>query len=632
MKKFNKYLWVFFLVLAELWLVSPNRAFAQYGINFVDGQPGSQGPPSQAHSTSGTLKVPCNPDSASVGFSANLNFVTSDSYTSLIFSMTFTNDNAFAVNLVACGMANFARPNVDSKIHPVGDTVEDVLVVANDAYVLHKRPAGDSCQYFCVEESKPRVESDAWSYYFGCKEMHIPANSSASIQGIYPTGPNGFPYAYALGDTAFKYPKLIELSMDPPSTDLNDTTVKTWNFVNLYVDVVPDCSIAASCNGTLSSPNTEVYPAAADAVGDTAPAIGNPKCAINTWKTINRIYKGPGPGGGSSITVQDGNWLTKSHDSYYHARFYGTLANAPAGTKLVGVCPVDTNSDGKPIIDSGFIYTDTASGCTSDTLGFTFPFLITPEYGYMQWELKLPLNSCSNFGNGRRIQLHGEVYADSALSPYAKDEFMYAVQGTFVFDTTPPVASNFTLTPIDSTHLLVKLKGTDDTTTVNMGYIRYSINGSSYTSRALQFQKDSLVGHTTYFRDTLISPVGHAHIMIKGYVVNEVGLIDSTSLDSAQLPVAAPASVNNSATEDCKLENIQIDRTQNAITLKLETMGGPLLITLIDELGREWQITPSAYLALGEQIITRSLPKLPQGAYFLRLQTGTCVVTKKIIL
>lgn len=413
------------------------------------------------------------------------------------------------------------------------------------------------------------------------------------------------------------HPHPILLSTDPPV--VGDLSIDTWNLVNLYVDVFEDCTIASSCDGLLASPNTDLDATSSSDVGVVDPAIdASMPCTLNYWNGIQKIKKGPGPGGESSITIDVGNFLTRAHDSAYHAQFDGTLVNAPAGTKLVCICPVDTNSDGDPIIDSGYIYADTLTGCGSDTLGFTFPFLIPPDdYGtHMVWNLILPADSCSDFGNGRRIALHGEVYADSILAPYDSGEFMYAVQSTFIFDTTPPVASNFSLIPIDTSHFVVNLKGTDDTTIVNMGYVRYSINGGPDTTQVLRFQNDSSFGLTTYFQDTLNSVALHAKILIKGFVVNQLGLIDSTSLDSMLHPVSKPSSVKETATEDCQLESVQVDQSQRSVTLVLETMGGPLTVTLIDELGREWQITPSAYLASGLQTITRSLPVLPEGAYF----------------
>ncbi|HET6399867.1 MAG TPA: hypothetical protein VFH95_00550 [Candidatus Kapabacteria bacterium] len=317
-----------------------------------------------------------------------------------------------------------------------------------------------------------------------------------------------------------------------------------------------------------------------------------------------------------------------------------TVANAPAGTKITGYCPYDTlsggmpvtDSTGLPIVGSGYIFTDTSSGCNSDTLGFQFPFLIPAmANGDMGWEITLPAGSCSDIGNGRRIYLHGEVYAASNTPVYDSGQFMYGVSMTFVLDTTPPTATSFTLHAVDSTHLAVSLTGSDDTTIVNAGYVKYSVNGGSEVSQLLRVQHDS-VGLTTIFVDTIISPFPHATINIRGFVANQLGLLDSTAIDTCNLPVIAPASVKDLSADGCHVELIQVDPADRTITLKFETTGGQLTLSLTDELGRVWPISPATNLAPGEEIITRTFPDLPHGAYFLRLQTGTCDVLEKVIL
>ena len=113
-----------FATMALLCFTLPNRGSAQdgYGINIQYAGGGYCS--SQTHSTSGTIKIPCNPDSASVGYSATLNLLNSDGVTHLIFTLQFTNDSSFPINLVAYAMTNFDRPEMDSKPHVVagGDT------------------------------------------------------------------------------------------------------------------------------------------------------------------------------------------------------------------------------------------------------------------------------------------------------------------------------------------------------------------------------------------------------------------------------------------------------------------------------------------------------------------------------
>jgi hypothetical protein len=294
--------------------------------------------------------------------------------------------------------------------------------------------------------------------------------------------------------------------------------------------------------------------------------------------------------------------------------------------------PEDT-SHGTAVIDSGWLWTDTISGCASDTLLFSFPFVIPPTHYLdrgMTFIIYFPSGSCSDVGNGKRIHLDGRVIADASTPLYDSGDFMYNAQSDMILDTTPPAITSIIVLPVDSTHLAISMTGVDDTTVVPVGYIVYTINGGPQKFMPLRFANNLAIGDSTTFIDTLVSPVSHPLITLKGFVQNQVGLSDSTVLGFYPLKEEHQA-VNPLPGDSLHVNYLMVDHSAKLLTIDVYSMGNPIELDLVNEAGQSTVLTVSNAQSTDQKFV-QSLSNFASGPYFLIIRSGNQTRIENIIL
>jgi hypothetical protein len=482
-----------------------------------------------------------------------------------------------------------------------------------------------TCWYDCTNSIVPDDPTAGnwytyWDFHFGCKEITLaPGESTYAFDGWHDVTSLLVNAAYheLLNNNPLdpQNAKTITLSQDAYNSDNQTTT--DWHFNGQYTDFLEGCSFdKVTCNFE-NQPNIESGQSATDC-----------DCCINGWEHLTKII----PKGGGRLTgtlsVPNGNQVTMMKMLPYPAIFRGQLLNAVAGTELRIWAPVDT-ANGHAVIDSGRIWTDTIANCASDTLKFSFPFLIPPMSEGLRFEIRLPNDSCSNIGNGRRIQLSGDVLATTTTTEYDSSDFMYWVAGTFVMDTTPPTIANFELHQLDSTRLEIRLQGMEDTTMINKGYVKYRVNGGSQQMMMLRYESNDTVNNTTKFIDTLESPIAHAEITIRGFIGNQLGLKDSTVIDTCQL--LFPAGIREHQSSNLDITSLSVDHETKTLTLDLETGVGYVTIDLITIDGMSTPLINQTFES-GEHRIVKSFSRLGSGAYLLVIRSAGELLVKRIIL
>ena len=553
----------------------------------------------------------------------------------------FTNNSPCDENFVTCSMVEYAAPEMDqnhfdSTYFPNPASPGDsVLDTASDPFGETVNCWQDSevtcdtcsthCNYVCFPIGTEFIEN--WSYYFGCQEVSLAPGQSMAIN----TGWHAVdaPILTTHRDPLDTATKPITLSPNP--ANIKDSSISTWNYNGLYMDFLKGCQF-------LSGNGCDFGDEPGQMVSEEP---YNYTCTIPQWVGIDRIeiaYHGrSNPTGIVSFPV--GNQATSTMadtmnaHTVYQAEFIGSLVGAPAGSELMIYAPEDTFGN-RAVIDSGWVWTDTVGDCLSDTLEFAFPFVIPPptylDRG-MTFIVYFPSDSCSNVGNGKRIYLTGQVMANATTPLYDSGAFMYNAQGTMIMDTTSPAITSFITVPVDSTHLAISLTGVDDTTMVPFGYVVYTIDGGPQQLMPLRFANSLAVGDTTIFKDTLVSPVSHPVINIKGFVQNQVGLLDSSIM--IILPLDAPLQGVTAQSEDSlRVNYMMIDHSSKTLTLDVQADGAPIELDLVTEDGRPTKLTSETSSPSGEQKFVQSLSNFASGAYFLVVKSGNNSIVENIIL
>ncbi len=539
---------------------------------------------------------------------------------------SFKNNTSCNENFVTCSMVSYAAPWKDQNDTP--DSLDNLPWGEDDNEWQLTENTCDSCStgcnYTCKDDSITFEE--AWSYYFGCQDINLaPGQSVAINNNLYKVdGP-----ILASLRTFDSTTKPIYLSPNPANP--TDTSITTWNYNAMYIDFVKGCNFLRM-NGCDfgDEPGQEVE--------DT---VNNYTCPKTEWYykgAIMGAYHGRSyPTAIASFPI--GNQATSNimdtnnAHSVYQVEFIGSLVGVPAGSELMIYAPEDTSS-GSAVIDSGWVWTDTVGDCQSDTLKFKFPFVIPPPQYLdrgMTFIVYFPSDSCSNVGNGKRIYLNGQVMANATTPLYDSGAFMYNAQSVMILDTTPPVITSFIVNPVDSTHLAIQMTGIDDTTMVPFGYIVYSINGGSQQLMPLRFANSLAVGDSTTFVDTLVSPVGHPTIHIKGFVANELGLLDSTAMGTYPLSTD-PEDVSSQLGDSLRVNYLLIDHQSKILTLDVQAAGRPMELDLVTEDGRSTMFMTETSSPVGEQKFVQSFSNFANGAYFLVIHSGNESIIENIIL
>lgn len=594
-----------------------------------------------SHSSTGTVNVPC-PDcnhDVTVSYDVTeglITYVDGNGKTHQIIGcwFTFTNeDPTCSAHFDVCSMVQYVAPWIDENYYDPSVGGIDPYMVGHQTWQLTRNPrgAGEPCTYTCLETSSPSdpttwEQHNYWSYYFGCKEVTLLPGQTEHAFDVQKDFDDVSRQAQLTDDVGTSPPegvKTITLSEDLPNDA--DHSITTWNYNGEYTDIVEGCSIDPSTCTFAGSTNVEV---------DQNP--NGSICANNGWHMINKVAPQHHPWDRiiGKVGFPVGNQVTMAGSmgtmAAFPAEFHGTLVGAPSGSELIVYAPVDTMG-GMAVMDSGIIYTDTVSGCAADTLAFEFPFMIPPMDAGMQFELIGPGDSCSNVGNGHRIYLHGEVYANSTTSLYDSGAYMYWQTGTFVLDTTPPIITNFALHQVDSNKLEIRLTGVEDTTMIQMGWIEYSVNGGPQQILPLRFENNAMVGDTTDFLDTLVTSVGHPNIILKGFVENQTGLIDSSTVDTCHL-IIAPASVLQGEQQSFKLLDFAFDRSSRSLTLDVQGDGKPITLDIVTEDGKLMPLTTRNIYSATDGHIVQVLPELAAGTYFIVIGNGEKSIVQRIVL
>jgi hypothetical protein len=590
------------------------------------------------NNAAGTVPLTCNtptPADSSICASldangdVNVNYsITTDEYIvdSQVFILNneiFTNKTSCNMNFVACAMVSYQAPyNVVHTSPKYGENLNQWVLTQNTCDTC-----STGCNYTCSDFGNAFDET--WSYYFGCQDINLAPGQSISV----------FSGAHAIGSPIVAYPngfdsvtEPVTLSQYPYVQNNTDTTISTWNFNGMYIDFLKGCefsSISGCDFGNEAGQELSQYPA-------------NGTCIKPEWYWNGQILKSYHGGiyPTAIVTFPVGNQATttmadtNNAHTVYRAEFVGYIAGAPAGSELFVYAPEDT-SGGLAVIDSGFVWADTLVDCQSDTLRFEFPFIIPPmsySAGGMSFVLQFPPNSCSNVGNGKRIYLNGSVMANATTPLYDSGTYMYNTVGVVVLDTTPPHVAAFSINEVDSTRLAILLTGIDDTTVVDKGYVIYSLNGGPNKVKALRYANSLAVGDTTTFVDTLVTTMSHPSILIKGFVGNQVGLLDSSTINAITLYSESPQSVTEGNEDSVRVNYLSIDHQSKVLTLDMQADGAPIELDLVTEDGRSSKLTSESSSPDGEQKFILPLSNFASGPYFLVVRSGNDSIIENIIL
>ncbi len=606
----------------------------------------------KCNTSSGADEAACNDSSTSgnlgVHFAIYSTVITLGDTTYIASSEMFKNKTSCTENFVTCSMVEYAAPemaqnhldtNYSLKLDSMLDSVGLIMNLDTDAFgttlmdwQLTQNSCGacsTGCNYTCAPLPPTFVED--WSYYFGCTDVNLAPGHSIWIGGNWQTV-----YAPILATHEGSGPTLDTATqpiiLSPNTANIKDSSISTWNYNGYYMDFLKGCQFLPGSGCDFGNePGQEV-----------SLQIDDATCINSIWYYPQRIetaYHGRSyPTGIVSFPI--GNQATSSvadtanAHTVYQAEFIGELDGAPAGSELMIYAPEDT-SHGAAVIDSGWVWTDTVGDCQSDTLKFEFQFEIPPEQYLdrgMTFIVYFPSDSCSNVGNGKRINLNGLVYATATTPLYDSGAFMYNAQSVMILDTTPPVITNFIAIPVDSTHLAIQLTGIDDTTVVPFGFVEYTINDGPEQLMPLTFA-DSSVSDSTTFIDTLLSPVSHPTIHIKGFVANQLGVLDSsTSLMEVLPPKAAPQGDVVQTEDSLRVNYLMIDHSSKTLTLDVQAVGAPIELDLVTEDGRSTKLTFETSSPDGEQKFVQSISNFANGAYFLVIKSGNNSIIKNIVL
>jgi hypothetical protein len=630
------------LILAFM-IVMLSSVYAQFGIPIVKlDHPMTSGHP-HIIKNSVVLHHPCNgcDHDINVDFEITEDLIKdkADTYIGEWFHLT-NKDLTCTAHFTVCSMVQYKEPNVDANFHdtlitrdtlfgvdslnhPTIDTITIDTTITKDPWtVVHHahtmtRHDGDmthaTCWYDCGDSISVETKSlDYWDFHFGCVEVTLaPGESTWAFDGWNKV--NDQIIAHRNGGGVDGTDKTISLSQD--TYDGNGTD---WKFLGQYTDFLDGCGIDTNmgCNFANKS-NIETGQTANDCA-----------CCVNGWQMYNKIKQTLGGHLTSTIGFPTGNQVTMYTMKPYPALFKGVLTNAPAGTQLIIYASKDTMSDGMPKMDSGRISTDTLSGCLSDSLGFSFPFLISRmDDPGMRFQVILPNNSCANIENGRRIQLNAEVFARTTTSDYDSGAFMYWAHAVYIRDTTPPSITNFVLHQVDSNKLAIFIQGHEDTTMIDKGYVKYRVNGGTEKLILLRYESNDSVNMTTKFLDTLVTSVSHPQILIRGYLGNQLGLLDSTALDTCQL--IYPQRVDYTTVQNLQVENLTIDHIGKTLSLSVKGAHTTVTIDLITIDGKAMRLAEG----MGNDFkIVKSFSSLASGAYFIVIRSGGELLVKRVIL
>lgn len=598
-----------FILLCMLSIAGP--AWSQYDVNFyADGHASSVFlDQSKTHTNTGRIKVPCSDLFLDYELTTTLVTDNSTSPPSYVIGnwLLYTNTNSEAVSFIVCEMVDFAIPYPETKRLDEETNQPLDMSVPVDLFFMEKGPSG----YTCADRGTGHDYN--WSFHFGCDRVTVPANGSAWAFDGWHQVPSESLKAFNGGILGNDHETPILL--DGTRFDENDKVNATWRLKNNYLDYLADCPIDPDCDDLKGRPNSRLEPSQ-DALA----------CSSNAWNILTMGIKPQGGGGNGrvQIPVDLGNWVTMSDMANYASTFKGYLAGAPAGTQLRAFYPASVSSTGVAIMDSGRAYSDTVVACVSDTMGFSFPFVIPEMGGYMQFEIQLPNTMCSGISNGHKIFLHGEVFARETTAYYDSAQFMYGVSSTVLYDATPPHISNFQLNALDSEHLIINLTASDDTAMVSDGFVRVSEGGGPTRIRVLRYQNNLSVGNTTQFLDTLTFHTG-ATVIVQAIARNIVGLSDTSWIDTCTL---APVTNRVNSILDGPA-TLTLDSKTGSFLLRGHKRLGDATYEVFDLLGRS--LFTSDPVRIEGTDLHGQIPVQFSGAYFLRLTTDEGTLTQKII-
>jgi hypothetical protein len=541
-------------------------------------------------------------------------------------NLILTNKTSCNENFVVCQMVEYDAPYKDQHI-PDSVYGGQSFGEAENQWTLTQHVCGTcptGCDWTCSDDTTGF--QNYWTYYFGCEDVNLaPGQSKAIFPGAHLLA--GPVLGYQITDGHIDSTKPITLSQKPHNG--NDTSATTWNYDGSYFDILKGCSFLPTSGCDFENePNQQL----------TETPLGS-GCINPAWSGYTQIasHGGSYPTGIISFPIgnQETTTLTDTNNwhTVYQAEFVGYLVGAPAGSELTVYAPEDTSS-GDCVIDSGKVWTDTVGACQSDTLKFEFPFLIPPNYYLdrgMTFKLQLPPDSCSNIGNGAKVYLNGTVFANATTPLYDSGAFMYNTIGTMVLDTTPPAVTSFVATPLDSTRLAISMTGSDIASKVIFGGVTYTINSGPLHAMALRYADSVAVGDTTTFIDTLVSPVSHPMISIKGFVGNELGILDSTITTSYPLR-AAPQGIGTQTEDSLRVNYLLIDHQSKILTLDVQADGASIELDLVTEDGRSTKLTYEGSSPNGEQQFIQSFANFANGAYFLVIKSGGNSIVENIVL
>ncbi len=595
-------------------------------------------PYNPGHFTSGKVVLNCNmptlADSVGCGgFDASGSDSVNYSVSNSVFNVgnktfigttyIFANNTSCNMNFVVCAMVQYDAPYKD-QVHFDSHGL-DKYYESENQWTLTQHTCGTcptGCNWTCSDDTG--VDEQYWSYYLGCVDLNLPPGQNRHVFSV-PHEIDG-PILAFLPDTSAT--KAITLSQNP--ANYNDTSITTWNYAGSYFDILKGCEFLTTSGCDFGNePNQQL----------SEIPLGS-GCLNPAWSGYTQIasHGAVYPTGIVSFPIgnQETTTMSDTNNAHtvYQAEYIGYLVGAPAGSELIVYAPEDT-SGGACVIDSGMVWTDTVGDCQSDTLKFEFPFLI-PPMSYlgrgMTFKLELPPDSCSNIGNGAKIYLNGTVFANGTTPLYDSGAFMYNTVGTMILDTSPPAVTNFIAIPVDSTRLAIRLTGVDIASKVIFGCVKYSLNGGPEQIMVLRFADSIAVGDTTTFLDTLNTHMIRPVVAIKAFVGNELGVLDSSSVDTSHLLFELPESVTTLKEDSFRVNYIMIDHQSKILTLDVQADGAPIELDLVTEDGRSTKLTSETSSPIGEQKFLQSISSFARGAYFLVIHSGNNSIVESIVL